>query len=113
MWVIFRKRGFGSRPFWYYSIIRILGMRRKINRSGSESKELVGFIYIQYLMKKSSEFVEPTNRTRAASNKVRILREKYGSGYALQRKSHLCIPFLGIARPQPQFQHSCVCERFI
>ncbi len=33
--------------------------------------------------------------------------------YALQRKSHLCIPFLGIARPQPQFPHSCVCERFI
>ncbi len=32
---------------------------------------------------------------------------------ALQRKSHLCIPFLGIARPQPQFPHSCVCERFI
>ncbi len=31
----------------------------------------------------------------------------------LQRKSHLCIPFLGIARPQPQFQHSCVCEQFI
>ncbi len=28
----------------------------------------------------------------------------------LQRKSHLCIPFLGIARPQPQFPHSCVCE---
>jgi hypothetical protein len=22
-------------------------------------------------------------------------------------------PFLGIARPQPQFPHSCVCERFI
>jgi hypothetical protein len=33
--------------------------------------------------------------------------------YTLQRKSHLCIPFLGIARPQPQFPHSCVCERFI
>jgi hypothetical protein len=31
---------------------------------------------------------------------------------ALQRKSHLCIPFLGIARPQSQFPHSCVCERF-
>jgi hypothetical protein len=28
----------------------------------------------------------------------------------LQR--HLYIPFLGIARPQPQFLHSCVCERF-
>jgi hypothetical protein len=33
--------------------------------------------------------------------------------YTLQRKSHLCIPFLGIARPQPQFPHSFVCERFI
>jgi hypothetical protein len=28
---------------------------------------------------------------------------------ALQRKSHLSIPFLGIARPQPHFPHSCVC----
>jgi hypothetical protein len=31
----------------------------------------------------------------------------------LQRKSPLYIPFLGIARPQPQFQHSCVCEQFL
>ncbi len=31
----------------------------------------------------------------------------------LQGKSHLCIPFLGIARPQSQFPHSCVCEQFI
>ncbi len=31
----------------------------------------------------------------------------------LQRKSHLCIPFLGTARPQPQFPHPCVCERFM
>ncbi len=30
--------------------------------------------------------------------------------YTLQRKFHLCIPFLGIARPQPQFPHSFVCE---
>jgi hypothetical protein len=36
---------------------------------------------------------------------------EYGS--TLQRKSHLCIPFLGIARTQSQFPHSCVCERFI
>ncbi len=28
----------------------------------------------------------------------------------LQGKFHLRIPFLGIARPQPQFPHSCVCE---
>jgi hypothetical protein len=31
---------------------------------------------------------------------------------ALQRQFRLYIPFLGIARPQPQFLHSCVCERF-
>ncbi len=31
----------------------------------------------------------------------------------LQRKSHLGIPKKGIARPQSQFPHSCVCERFI
>jgi len=28
---------------------------------------------------------------------------------ALQGKSLICIPFLGIARPQSQFPHSCVC----
>ncbi len=33
--------------------------------------------------------------------------------HILQRKSHVCIPFLGIARPQSQFPHSCVCEQFI
>ncbi len=33
--------------------------------------------------------------------------------YTLQRQFRLYIPFLGIARPQPQFPHSCVCERFI
>ncbi len=31
----------------------------------------------------------------------------------LQKQFRLYIPFLGIARPQPQFQHSCVLERFI
>ncbi len=33
--------------------------------------------------------------------------------YTLQRKSHLCVPRKGLARPQSQFPHSCVCERFI
>ncbi len=33
--------------------------------------------------------------------------------YALHGKSHFCITFLGIARPQSQFPHSCVCEQFI
>jgi hypothetical protein len=32
---------------------------------------------------------------------------------SLQRQFRLYIPFLGIARPQPQFPHSCVLERFI
>ncbi len=31
----------------------------------------------------------------------------------LQQKSHLYIPRKGIARPQSQFLHTCVCERFI
>ncbi len=31
----------------------------------------------------------------------------------LQRQFRLYIPVLGIARPQPQFPHSCVFERFI
>jgi hypothetical protein len=31
----------------------------------------------------------------------------------LQRKSHLCFLFMGIARPQSQFPLSCVYERFI
>jgi hypothetical protein len=35
-------------------------------------------------------------------------------GYdTLQRQFRLYIHFLGIARPQPQLPHSCVCERFI
>ena len=33
--------------------------------------------------------------------------------YALQPQFRLYIPFLGIARPQPQFPHSCIFERFI
>ncbi len=31
----------------------------------------------------------------------------------LQRQFRLYIPFLGIAWPQPQFPHLCVCERFL
>jgi hypothetical protein len=33
--------------------------------------------------------------------------------FALQRQFRLYIPFLRTARPQLQFLHSCVCERFI
>jgi hypothetical protein len=37
--------------------------------------------------------------------------DKRAACSTLQGKSHLCISFLGIARPQSQFL--CVCERFI
>jgi hypothetical protein len=33
--------------------------------------------------------------------------------HTLQQESHLCIPRKGIAGPQSQFPHSCVCQRFI
>ncbi len=32
-------------------------------------------------------------------------------GSTLQRKSHLCLPFLEIVLLQSQFPHSCVCEQ--
>ncbi len=44
---------------------------------------------------------------------IRKAARLLGAMYALQRKSHVCIPFLGIARPQSQFPYSSVCERFI
>ncbi len=60
-----------------------------------------------------------TQRRPAADWRTRCRRTQVSSllnslfESSLQGKSHLCIPFLGIARPQPQFPHSCVCERFI
>jgi hypothetical protein len=39
-------------------------------------------------------------------------KNRTGTYTTLQGKSHLCIPRKGIARPQPQFPHSCVFERF-
>ncbi len=42
-----------------------------------------------------------------------FLPAQLGCYYTLQRQFSLYIPFLGIARPQSQFPHSCVCERFI
>ncbi len=62
-----------------------------------------------------------------ASQKVEASLRKKGIGWltvkrlwlrgcqpaTLQGKSHLFIPFLGIARPQSKFPHSCVCEWFI
>jgi hypothetical protein len=54
-----------------------------------------------------------------ASQLFRFIAVKYSTASfllwmdALQGKSLLCISFLGIARPQSQFPHSCVWEQFI
>ncbi len=50
--------------------------------------------------------------------KAALLTKKSGKFWVqihmhCNKKSHLFIPFLGIARHQSQFAHSCVCERFI
>jgi hypothetical protein len=47
------------------------------------------------------------------NNKMFAFNIPYGFCTTLKGKSRLCIPFLGIARPQTQFPHSCGCERFI
>jgi len=66
----------------------------------------------------------PTVRTRSAQvfslcHSWILLKPKFSNLlnsstlHTLQRKSHLFIPKKGIARPQSQFPHSCICERFI
>jgi hypothetical protein len=50
-----------------------------------------------------------TFHTQDVSAKGPVVQELH----PLQGKFHLCIPFLGIAWPQSQFPHSCVCEPFI
>jgi hypothetical protein len=42
-----------------------------------------------------------------------VKRQQREQNNTLQRKSHLCNPFLEIARPQSPLPHSCDCERFI
>ncbi len=41
-------------------------------------------------------------------NKLFLIRGDIIYSAALPQNSHVCIPFLGIARPQSQFPHSCV-----
>ncbi len=57
---------------------------------------------------------EGVKRPEECIEAVRVCRDRESVvEAALQRQSHLYIHFLGIARPQSQFPHSCVCERFI
>ncbi len=66
----------------------------------------------QYLRELAGNFAS-LNKLGPASGLSPVMGAtwKYKS-WTLQRISHLCIPRKGIARPQSQFQHSCVCERF-
>jgi hypothetical protein len=66
----------------------------EINQRGAEDIREVGEERKRYMERKR----------KAGEEQKRI---------ALQRQFRLYIPFLGIARPQPQFPHSCVFERFI
>jgi hypothetical protein len=52
----------------------------------------------------------PAKVFHSTSKSIKTIK---GAHVALQQKSHLFIPLLGIARPQSQFPHSCVCERFM
>ena len=63
----------------------------------------------------ATSVVATTAALASASAKVRAATgdEQMAACHTLQRKSHLCIQFLGIARPRSQFPHSWVCERFM
>jgi hypothetical protein len=60
------------------------------------------------------------DRKNPGMNKVQYFQKKLGrrnsaknsfAVHTLYRKSNLCIPRKGIARPQSQLLHSCVCEQ--
>ncbi len=55
------------------------------------------------------------NYTCTVSNSVgdAVRSAAHPASYTLQRKSHLCIPGKGTARPPTQFPRSCVSERFM
>ncbi len=55
--------------------------------------------------------ISSTDEIKPSADEIFIYYQPSFSN-TLQRKSHLCIPFLGIVQPQSQFPHSFVCERF-
>ncbi len=67
-------------------------------------------LYIVQYFKYLSQVI--SNKHQASWFQSKII-SKGNSETTLQGKSHLCIHFLGIARPQSQFPHLFICERFI
>jgi hypothetical protein len=67
-----------------------------------------------YLRKavRQNKFIFPLTVAAHASQRSRdLFLYEFNLLPALQRNFDLCIPRKGIARPQSQFPHSCVCER--
>jgi hypothetical protein len=72
--------------------------------------------YCNFMIPFGIYFVPYAHSWMAASTVVLYFSKEYYNSrknITLEGKFHLCIPFLGIAWPQSQFPHSCVCERFI
>jgi hypothetical protein len=80
-----------------------------------ESQQHIFPCYRQQVGKPSQQSIYVTNliNTRFTYLTLSVWQSVTLCGTTLQRKSHLCIPFLEIAWPQSQFPHSCVCEQFI
>jgi hypothetical protein len=85
---------------------------KKKTSSTSKHENSLLFLYLWLIFALLD--LDPGTQMNADPDQIRIHNPGQDPGYpsALQRKSHLCIPILGIARPQPQFPQSCVCERF-
>ncbi len=87
----------------------------KSSEKVSEIKPWAPVITIQ--VKRVSQILSPSiilynsQNSNQGTEPLLILKRLLPS--ILQRKSHSCIPFLGILLPQSQFLHLCVCERFI
>ncbi len=87
---------------------RLSSGRIKVLNSWKEANNLKGCRSRDFFFCFSKYFLE-------ASHYQRYTSVRYLSSFCitLQRKFHLYIYFLGIARPQSQCPHSCVCERFL
>jgi hypothetical protein len=66
-----------------------------------------GLFFLPCTAKEIALFVQPSNR------EVFTLRSSVSLSRRCKENPIYVFLFLGIARPQSQFSHSCVCERFI
>ncbi len=102
-----RTTGKNARHSWYTLLWLRLWAGRQWKRQSS---------WTQWTSTPSASLPQPSPRLRLLL--VQGQSENFAFNLSikdstLQRKSHFCISFLGIARPQSKFPHSFVCERFI